>query len=512
MRRIGILFLLSLLTLSGCDILPIIPGGKDTPTVNSVIPSSSATNVSVGASVIASLNLPNGGINPTTVSDSSVRLVNTATNAPVPAKVMALNEKETLVLAPLSQLEFGTTYRFEVTSGVSDASGATFTDYDSTFTTVSADVPSVTGSTPADGTVDVSIDLGGVSAGINTDGGVDPSTLTTDSVYLEEVGGDRVFTSKPETSGGDDTITIVPQRTLATSTTYRFTVTSAVKDNAGRSFVPYTGTFTTTATSGPSGPTNIEAVIQPSTKGTRYTSLAFGPDGNLYATTAVGEIQRFSVDANGNLGAPTTINSIRQAEGNKDRLLIGLAFDPSSTASNLVAYVTHTFLGKFDGNVSRGIDAPWAGKLTKLSGPNLENVQDVVIGLPRSSKDHVTNSIAFNPAEPGVLYFVQGSNTAMGAPDSTWNFQPERALSGAVLRLDTNLLGSLPLNAQTEDGGNYNPFAPGAPLTVYASGTRNSYDLVWTSKGDLYVPCERFCQGWQSPTLQSSTRYLRQPY
>ena len=140
-----------------------------------------------------------------------------------------------------------------------------------------------------------------------------------------------------------------------------------------------------------------------------------------------------------------------------------------------------------------------AGKVTRLSGPNLENVQDVVVGLPRSSKDHVTNSIAFNPAEPGVLYFMQGSNTAMGAPDAAWKFQEERALSGAVLRLDTNLLGSLPLNVQTEDGGNYNPFAPGAPLTVYASGTRNSYDLVWHSNGNLYVPANGSAGGGNIP-------------
>ena len=496
MRRIGILFLL--LTLAGCGIFQPPPQG--TPTVNSVIPSNSTTNVSVGTSVIADLSLPNGGINPTTVdTNSSVRLVNTATGEAAGATVNVLNDTKKLVLTPSPRLEFGTTYRFELTSGVTDASGKAFTDYESTFTTVSADVPSVTGSTPADGAADVSINLGGVSAGINATGGVDPSTLTTDSVYLEEVGGDRVFTSNPGTSGGGDTITIVPLRALGANTTYRFIVTSAVKDTAGRSFAPYTSTFTTADTNGGSGPTNIEAVIQPGTKGTRYSSLTFGPDGNLYALTILGEIQRFPVAADGTLGTPKIIDSLQQAEG--DRLAIGLAFDPSSTANNLIAWVTNTYIdvNNFDGSVGNGIVAPWAGKVTRLSGPNLATVQDVVIGLPRSSKDHVTNSIAFNPAEPGVLYFVQGSNTAMGAPDTNWKFQEERALSGAVLRLDTKLLGSLPLDVQTEGGANYNPFAPGAPLTVYASGTRNSYDLVWTSKGDLYVPANGSAENGNVP-------------
>ena len=499
MRRIGILFLL--LALASCDWFVPPPAGA--PAVNSITPNNSATNVSVGASIIAELSLPNGGINQTSISDSSVRLVNTSTNAPVPARVMVLNDKETLTLMPSAQLEFSTTYRFELTSGVTDASGATFGDYNSTFTTVSADVPSVVSSTPEDGAVDVPLDAGtsGISTVINTPlGGLDASTLTTDSVYLETIDGQRVLTSAPTTSGGGDTIILQSSRLLAPNTTYRFNVTSAVEDD-GTPFAPYTSTFTTTSASGggklPSS--NITSTTQPGTTGTRYSSLTFGPDGNLYALTILGEIQRFPVATDGTLGTPTIIDSLQQAEG--DRLAIGLAFDPSSTANNLIAWVTNTYIdvNNFDGSVGNGINQPWAGKVTRLSGPNLENVQDVVIGLPRSSKDHVTNSIAFNPAEPGVLYFTQGSNTAMGAPDATWKYQEERALSGAVLRLDTNLLGSLPLNVQTEDGGNYNPFAPGAPLTVYASGTRNSYDLVWHSNGNLYVPANGSAGGGNIP-------------
>ena len=497
MRRIGILCLL--LTLAGCDIFQ--PPLQGTPTVNSVIPSNSTTNVSVGASVIADLSLPNGGINPTTVdTNSSVRLVNTATGEAASATVNVLNDTKKLVLTPSPRLEYSTTYRFEMTSGVSDASGATFTDYSSTFTTVSADVPSVTGSRPSDGAIDVPL-TGGISADINTNLGIDASTLTSDSVYLETVDGNRVLANAPATSGGGDAITLTPARSFTPGTSYRFTVTSAVHDATGASFVPYTITFTTTGTENSGGPTNIASIKQPVTNGTRYSSLAFGPDGNLYALTILGEIQRFPVAADGSLGNPTKITSLQQAEG-EPRLTIGLAFDPTSTSTNPVAWVTNTYIdvNNFDGSVGNGIVAPWAGKLTKLSGPNLENVQDVVIGLPRSSKDHVTNSVAFNPAEPGVVYFVQGSNTAMGAPDSAWKYQEERALSGAVLRLDTNLLsGSLPLDVQTEGGANYNPFTPGAPLTVYASGTRNSYDLVWTSKGDLYVPANGSAANGNAP-------------
>src|SRR5206468_3085923 len=39
-----------------------------------------------------------------------------------------------------------------------------------------------------------------------------------------------------------------------------------------------------------------------------------------------------------------------------------------------------------------------------------------------------------------------------------------------------------------EDGGTYDPFAPAAPLTIYADGIRNGFDMVWHSNGQLYVP------------------------
>ena len=98
-----------------------------------------------------------------------------------------------------------------------------------------------------------------------------------------------------------------------------------------------------------------------------------------------------------------------------------------------------------------------------------------------SSKDHLTNSVAWGP--DGALYFTQGSNSAMGAPDNAWANRLERQLNGAVLRLDTSKLpGTLPLDVKTVDGGGtYNPFATNAALTIFGSGVRNAYDLVWHS-------------------------------
>ena len=501
MKRVGIF--LVLMSLTGCEIINGIIGNNSLPEVRSVSPSEGDTNVSVSADVNAALDLPNGGVDLTSVSERGARLTNTATGAVVEANASVDNDAQTLTLDPVSELEFSTDYRFTVTSALVDVSGRAFTEYSSTFTTISGDTPFVLASAPADGDTDVPVTTGVRATEINLIKGVDVGTLTEESVYLENVDTNERVAIRINTSGGSDTITLQPRQPLLPLTEYQFNVTSAVRDLNGEAFLPYTANFTTG--SGDEGiSTDIRLTEQPTTAGVRHSSLAFDPNDNyLYATTILGEIKRYPVAPDGTLGNPETITSLRRHEGGKDRLTVGLAFDPASTEGNPIVWVTHTFIdpSKFDGSVEAGINQYWSGKLTRLSGPNLETVQDVVVGLPRSNKDHVTNSIAFHKTEPGVLYFVQGSNTAMGAPDKAWGPQGERALSGAVLRLDTNLLTSElePLDVKTEEGGTYDPFADGAPLTVYASGTRNSYDLVWHSNGNLYVPANGSAAGGVIP-------------
>lgn len=231
-----------------------------------------------------------------------------------------------------------------------------------------------------------------------------------------------------------------------------------------------------------------------------HTSITVGPDGKLYACTVDGKIKRFVIKSNGTLLDPEIIYSLQDSIGKRvPRLAIGLAFDPASTAQNLIAWVSHSSFMFSDG-------PDWDGKLTRLSGPNLEEVQDVLIHLPRSAKDHLTNSIAFGPDK--ALYFCQGSNTAMGSPDSTWANRQEHVLSAAILRLDLNKLKSvkLPLDVKTTDGGNYDPLAVNAPLTIYASGVRNAYDLVWHSNGELYVTTNGSGAGGNTPASVAGTR------
>ena len=329
-------------------------------------------------------------------------------------------------------------------------------------------------------------------------GGINNSTITTKTVYLTEKQTGAIVLSNVNCTGGGYGITLVPASPLKLSTTYNFNITDGVKDLSGASFIPYVGTFTTGSVSTAKIITaKFDKIDLPNALG-RYSSLAIGPDGKLYALSIDGMIKRFPINSDGTLDKPDTLYSLQDEYGKRQSTLaIGFAFDPSATATNLVAWVTHSSFVFLNG-------PPWDGKLTKLSGNNLETVQDVLVNLPRSAKDHLTNSIAFGP--DGALYFTQGSISAMGRADEDWNNRNECLLSGTVLRLDISKLGPLPFDVKTPDGGGiYNPYAANAPLTIYASGIRNAYDLVWHSNGSLYVPNNGSNPGGNTPASVKGT-------
>lgn len=325
-----------------------------------------------------------------------------------------------------------------------------------------------------------------------TKGGIDEQTLTPGNVFLtEELTGNRLPARVQKASS--NTISLRPEIPLKVGTSYILHITNGVKDRSGNSFASYSSSFTTgSVATHELQQVRFEKVTLPSATG-QYTSLTMGPDNKLYALGLDGLIKRFAVNEDGTLGIPDTLYSLQDAYGKRtQRLAIGLAFDPTSTPDSLVAFVTHcSFV------LTQGPD--WDGKLTRLSGANLQHAQDLVTNLPRSYKDHLTNSIAFGP--DGALYFAQGSNTAMGRADKTWGMRDEHLLSATVLRLDLKKMTRLPLNAKTKDGGgNYNPYAADAPLTIYATGLRNAYDLVWHSNGQLYVPTNGSASGGNTPS------------
>ena len=331
--------------------------------------------------------------------------------------------------------------------------------------------------------------------------GLKPSSLPG-NVHLYAVAGGAEIPTTVGSSGGNDVISLAPTAPLAPNTQYRFEVTSGVTDNFGVPFVPFSSLFTTgsgeTGASGEFTPltgVGFQKVELPTGRGKFWASFAFGPDGKLYGTTIGQGIFRFDVAADGTLGEPESL-------GYEGSAHIGLLFDESSTADNLKVWVTRT-----TANFSE--QGQWVSSIHQLSGDKLQVDRPVFEGLPRSLSDHLTNSMAYGP--DGRIYFQQGSNQASGDLDNAWGQRGEQLLTAATLAFDpdnarvaTAVNGGAAINVKTADGGTYSPYAAGAPLTIYASGIRNAYDLVWHSNDHLYVATNGTAGGANTPGVTAN--------
>ena len=274
-----------------------------------------------------------------------------------------------------------------------------------------------------------------------------------------------------------------------------------------------------------------------------FNSVEFGPDGRLYVATITGQVHRWNVNSDGTIAKASqeTLNSDyfqqfppanqqEAMEGVGRRGIIGLAFDPDDPDA---IWITNNWPIPRE---SEAFDTPeFSGQISKITlgaGGSLADasVATYVTGLPRSSCDHVTNSIEFrsNPeaGQPGqpdhLLYVSQGSNSAGGEKDNAWGNRPEKLLNAAVLEADPtrdfvpgghdvrtepisltdNPITDFPESAFNADGtypGSYDPFADGAILKIFATGVRNAYDLVWHSNGQLYTPTNGTAAGAKSP-------------
>lgn len=317
--------------------------------------------------------------------------------------------------------------------------------------------------------------------------GIDEKTLTRDAVRLVDSKGQLVAASL-NTSGANDALVLVPKQMLRPGEKYCFEVTSKLKDIHGHSFEPRRVTFRVAENVRHD---RFDAAFErvPLETGLdfgAFTCVTFGPDGRLWATTIDGRLFAYKVVENGTLGAPQVYDGlVRHAGG--PRLLIGMLFDKASTPANPKIWLSHgQLLPPSAGGEIKGAD-DWTGRVSVLEGPNLEKCRDAIVGLPRSYKDHLN----FQPAygADGAIYFNESSNSSLGAPDAKWGMRDERALGGCVLRLDPALLppdGSS-VDVRTPDGGgSYDPAAPNAPLTVFATGVRSGYDLLLHSNGTLY--------------------------
>lgn len=387
--------------------------------------------------------------------------------------------------------------------------------------------PYVVSSSPNNGsnTVDIStVSIAANNLHVPVDsgykGGIDNSTITNSTVKLFKIADGKAsnVSGVIQGTGGGDAISFSPSNQLEPNTVYKFVITSGVRSYNNTPLVPYESTFNTGLA--PIDSTNILNVefTKIPMRGTQYkgyTSLTFGPDGKFYALRLDGTIDRFTVDPEtGEFSNMQVSNILVKKYGG--RSAIGLAFDPKSTAADPVLWVSHSSSGL--------TSAPeYAGKISRISGAGLQNEQLVITKLPRSTRDHMVNGLAFGPDK--ALYICQGSNSSAGAFDDGWQ-REETLLAGAILRLDLNklqrfklpmdvstssklsVINRAPLSSIATSDGKYNPYSTKSPLTIYASGVRNAYDIVWHSNGQMYLPANGPGGGGNSP---ASKRGIRRP-
>ncbi|MDB5911149.1 MAG: domain containing protein [Massilia sp.] len=374
---------------------------------------------------------------------------------------------------------------------------------------VSVTQPSIRFTNPAINATNVSVSQS-IQADLNLpNSAINAATISGNTVYLYRSSDKSPVSAVVNTSGGGDSIILTPNAALAANTQYTFVVTSGVTDTSGAAMIPYTMSFTTGAAASQVDPgIQFQKVNLPSATGAAFTDVKIGPDGKLYASTEDGRIFRWVINADGTLQTPQIIASLQTANGGP-RLITGFAFDPSFTAANPapILWVSNSFFAL--SGATNGVD--FTGKITVLSGANLGTVQDAVVNLPRSVADHSTEQPIFGPAgtpDANALFFAQASNTAYGAPDSTWGNRSEHLLTAAILRLDTTkITPGQPLNVLTPDAsltptgpkGTYNPFAAGAALTIYATGVRNAFSLLFTADGTLWAPNNGSSSGGNTP-------------
>ncbi|NHC45881.1 Kelch repeat-containing protein [Motilibacter aurantiacus] len=203
------------------------------------------------------------------------------------------------------------------------------------------------------------------------------------------------------------------------------------------------------------------------------TSMAMGPDGKLYVQSMFGKIHVLTLDAQHKVVDRQIVSTLGT------RMALGLTVDPASTPDNVIVWVAHSSPVVDAGEVD-------SGTVTRLSGPGLAERTDVITGLPRSFANHSTNSLHFGP--DGRLYIAQGGNTGAGAPNTAkteFSDRAEQPLSAALLVANVKAPG---FNGRCADPSDMSRSGLGCDVKTFATGLRNTYDFVISSKGLIYGP------------------------
>ena len=123
---------------------------------------------------------------------------------------------------------------------------------------------------------------------------------------------------------------------------------------------------------------------------TQPTSAEFGPDGKLYVGSLKGSLSKITFNS-----GYTSVVSIVSAVVQLDRAILGITFDPMDAGDALpTVYISSSLL--FHGESKSSSGTAINGKISRISGANLDIIEDVITGLPVCDLDHGTSGIYFS--------------------------------------------------------------------------------------------------------------------
>ena len=115
---------------------------------------------------------------------------------------------------------------------------------------------------------------------------------------------------------------------------------------------------------------------------TQPTSAEFGPDGKLYVGTSKGTLAKITLN-----NKYTSVVSLVQSIVQPDRAILGIAFDPMDAGDAMPpVYISSSLL--FHGESKSSSGTAINGKISRVSGANLDIVEDIITGLPVCDLDH----------------------------------------------------------------------------------------------------------------------------
>ena len=272
------------------------------------------------------------------------------------------------------------------------------------------------------------------------------------------------------------------------------------------------------------------------------TTLRFGPDGRLYVGQQNGIIRALTLERRGRaeyrVTATETIGWLVDLVNHNDdgvengdvvgRQLTGIEVAGTADRPVIYAVTTDPRIGGGPSAVDAAIDTN-SGVLSRLDRDDaVWRRTDLVRGLPRSGENHSGNGLVLD-ASGSRLFLAQGGNTNNGAPSPHFAFTPEYAFSGAILSIDLAAIGDRTVDLPTLDdparpgnpdagdpfggakGANQARLDPDGPVTVYAPGFRNPYDIVLTAAGRLYTIDNGANPGWGDAPRFAGGRCTNEP-